>query len=339
MRIAVLGVGAMGGTIAALLDRAGHELEVTARGEHLDAIRERGLRLSGGFGEHLARPQAGPTLTARPEFAVLATKAQHAAAALAPNAALLDGVPLLVVQNGLDGPSVAAAAAPGARILGACSLIAASFLTPGEITVTAALPTFLGRTPSADTDALARVEETLGAVMPIRVVNDLVGAQWTKLLVNHMNALPAVTGLSMQATIADPRLRRILVASQRETIGIARRIGARFVPLGGLNRFTISALGSAPAPLAGFVALAASRRMGSVPNPGSTLQSIRRGVPTEIDALNGAVVRIAEAEGLDAPINRELTRLVHEVERTGQFFDGAQLVAAVETAIRRAKLR
>jgi 2-dehydropantoate 2-reductase len=51
VRIAVLGAGAVGGTLAALLARAGHEVTVTARGENLDAIRRGGLRLEGGFGE------------------------------------------------------------------------------------------------------------------------------------------------------------------------------------------------------------------------------------------------------------------------------------------------
>jgi 2-dehydropantoate 2-reductase len=60
--------------------------------------------------------------------------------------------------------------------------------------------------------------------------------------------------------------------------------------------------------------------MGATPNPGSTLQSLRRGQLTEIDYLNGAVVEQAVILGLSAPINAELVRLVHEVERTHEFF-------------------
>jgi 2-dehydropantoate 2-reductase len=75
-----------------------------------------------------------------------------------------------------------------------------------------------------------------------------------------------------------------------------------------------------------------ARRMGPVPNPGSTLQSIRRGVPTEIDALNGAVVRVAGEHGRDAPISAALTALVHEVERTGTFLTPAEVVRRVPRA-------
>jgi len=67
--------------------------------------------------------------------------------------------------------------------------------------------------------------------------------------------------------------------------------------------------------------------MGSVPNPGSTLQSVRRGQLTEIDALNGAVVRAAAAAGVSAPVNAALTAMVHEVERTGRFLTVDEIVA------------
>jgi 2-dehydropantoate 2-reductase len=69
--------------------------------------------------------------------------------------------------------------------------------------------------------------------------------------------------------------------------------------------------------------------MGDVPNPASTLQSIRRGQLTEIDSLNGAVVRIARENGRRAPINAALVDLVHEVERTGVFVAPADVAGRV----------
>ena len=140
MRIGVIGAGAVGGAFAALLDRAGHEVEVTARGEQLAAIREGGLRFDGGFGEHLARVAAGETLTARPELAILATKAQDARSALEPHRELLQGVPLLVVQTGLGGLDLAHELLPDSALMGGLALFAASYLEPGKVFITAALP-------------------------------------------------------------------------------------------------------------------------------------------------------------------------------------------------------
>ena len=70
-------------------------------------------------------------------------------------------------------------------------------------------------------------------------------------------------------------------------------------------------------------------RMGDVPNPGSTLQSIQRGQLTEIDFLNGAVVAAAQQAGISTPTNAALVNLVHQVERSGQFLDPEDVLARV----------
>jgi 2-dehydropantoate 2-reductase len=74
--------------------------------------------------------------------------------------------------------------------------------------------------------------------------------------------------------------------------------------------------------------------MGGVPNLGSTQQSIRRGQPTEIDHLNGVVVREAAAAGMTAPVNAALTALVHEVETSGSFLPAERVLAVLAHASR-----
>jgi 2-dehydropantoate 2-reductase len=332
MRVAVIGAGAVGGLLAALLDRAGHDVAVTARGEHLAAIRAGGIVLDGGYGAHVARVTAGEVLVSRPELAILATKGQDADAALRANAAVLEGVPLLVVQNGLGGIRVAGEVLPGSPLVGGLALFATSYLSPGRITVTAALPIVLGGAPDTDPAVVERFADLLRAVMTVETVDDLEGAQWTKLLVNHVNALPAITGLSVQQTVADPGLLRVLAASLRETVRIANRIGIRFATLQGIPGWVLPWLGRGPLALAARLPRVLAKRMGDVPNPGSTLQSIRRGQLTEIDVLNGAVVRVAREHGLEAPINAALVELVHEVERTGTFLTPGEIGQRVPTS-------
>lgn len=329
MRVAVIGAGAVGGLLAALLDRAGHDVEVTARGAHLAAIRADGIVLDGGYGQHVARVTANETLTSAPEIVILSTKAQDAAAALAANASVIDGLPLLVVQNGLGGTRVAREAQPSSPLLGGLALFASSYLSPGHITVTAALPLVIGATPECPPESRDRVVALLREALPIEVVESLEGAQWTKLLVNHVNALPAITGLSVQQTVADPGLRRVLAASLRETVRIANRIGIRFTGLQGIPGWILPWLGRGPLAFTARLPRLLAQRMGDVPNPGSTLQSIRRGQLTEIDFLNGAVVRVAGEHGLPAPINAGLVELVHEVERAGSFLAPADVVRRI----------
>ncbi|MDQ4138864.1 MAG: ketopantoate reductase family protein [Actinomycetota bacterium] len=328
MRVAVLGAGAVGGTLAALLDRAGHSLEVTARGEHLAAIRESGLRLTGAWGEHVAAVWAGEALSGTPEVAILATKAHDADDALAPNVALLAGVPLIVVQNGLTGLERAANAAPRSPLLGGLALFAASLSSPGEITVTAAAGLCLGGEPGSA--ALQLAEGLFRNVLPVTVTDDFPGAQWTKLVINQVNALPAITGMSVQEVVADRALRRILTLGMVETVRVARAKGMTFAPLQHLDDRVLGRMIRLPLPFAELVPRKMAARMGDVPNPASTLQSIRRGVRTEIDHLAGAVVDAAESTGVEVPVNAAMVELVHEVERTGRFLAPDEVVQRVQ---------
>jgi 2-dehydropantoate 2-reductase len=324
MRIGVIGAGALGGLFAALLDRAGHEVVVTARGDQLAAIRERGLRVEGAYGALTAHLRAEPELPETPELALLAVKAQDAPAAAAQNVAALAGVPVLVVQNGVRGPQALQEALPTSPLIGVSSMIAASFLTPGVVTVTAAGVTVLAPA-SASAARLRSAAAVLGAVVEVRTADDLAGLQWSKLVVNQLNAAPAITGLALQEALGSTALTAAITAAMRETIRVARADGVRLEGLPALSPGLARSVDLLPLPLAARVLRRGVRaRMGAVPNPGSTLQSIRRGRPTEIDHLSGAVVAAGDRLGVPTPVNRRIVELVHEVEATGAFLPPAE---------------
>lgn len=317
MRIGIIGAGALGGTFAALLSRAGHEVEVTARGGGLAAIREYGIRLSGGYGEAQAHVAAGETLAVRPDLVLVCTKAQDAAAAIDANAPLVDGVPVVVVQNGLDGVATAERLLPRSHCVGLLSIIAANYTEPGVVRVTTPATSYLGRgdgEPDAESVRIARI---LSDAVPVVAIPGFRGAQWTKLVVNMVNAVPAIVGRSVQDVIDDRRLRRVVAASMRETVRVGIARGVRFGSLQGLGDRRLRLFARLPLAIGQVLPWLMRVRMGNVPNLGSTQQSVRRGQPTEIDFLNGAVVREAAAAGLDAPVSRAITALVHEVEAAG----------------------
>jgi 2-dehydropantoate 2-reductase len=319
MRIGVVGAGAIGGTIAALLDRAGQEVAVTARGAHLAAIREHGLRLTGGWGEHTARVEAAEVLPTRPELALITVKAQDARAAAERHREVLDRVPVVVIQNGLAGPRALHDVLPASPLIGGLSLIAAAHLEPGLVTVTGPNTTVLAP-DTATAGQLREVAAVLRRAVPIDLADDLAGAQWSKLVVNQLNAAPAVTGLSAQQSLAAPALRTAVAAAMRETVRVGRAAGVRFGGLPGLTPRVAAVLMRLPPSVSGrLVAARLVAGMGTVPNLGSTLQSIRRGVPSEIDHLSGAVVREGRRLGVPTPVNARVVDLVHEVERTGRF--------------------
>jgi len=333
MRIGIIGAGAVGGAIAALLARAGNDVEVTARGAHLQTIRESGLSLTGAWGESVSHVRAAATLSRVNELVIVATKAHDAEQALRDNIRFVRDIPVVVFQNGLDALDTAATASPRSDIIGGLATFATSFLSPGTIQVTAAGPSYLG--VAGENDVPARyAAAVLNSVMPTFAVSNFRGAQWTKLVINQVNALPAITGLSVQEVVAHSGLRRIMTASMRETAQLGLAQGIHFETLQGLSHRRLRRLARTPLWLGQLVPLAMSRRMGRTPNPGSTLQSIRRGQPSEVDALNGAVVRAAQHHEREAPINALMVELVHAVEATGEFFTVDKTIARFVPALR-----
>jgi 2-dehydropantoate 2-reductase len=326
MRVGVIGAGAVGGTIAAVLARAGHEVEVTARGAHLEAIREHGIRLSGAWGDYIAHVDANEVLGRAPELVIVATKAQDAVAALEENERAVRGIPLLVVQNGLDGLSNARLVLPRADVVGGLAAFATSYLSPGEVTVTTAGTLYVGVDRPDDLPA-RYVVRSLGDALPTVLLQNFLGAQWTKLVINQVNALPAITGLSVQEVVGIPALRRIMTASMRENVRIGFANKVRFEKLQGLGPRGLRLFSILPLWLGQALPALMARRIGKTPNPGSTLQSIRRGQATEIDYLNGAVVHAAKRVGRTAPVNAKLVALVHEVAGSGAFLSPEQVAA------------
>ncbi|MCU1482733.1 MAG: 2-dehydropantoate 2-reductase [Subtercola sp.] len=332
MQIAIVGAGAIGGSIAAALDRAGHSVELAARGENLAVIRRQGIQLRGAWGEHVARVNANETITVRPELALVCTKAQDAQTAIEANAEALRGLPIVIVQNGLEALDTAEAALPDATWMGALALYATSYLAPGEITVTTSGPTYIGAGVGAPSPAIRAATGVLAGAIPAEAIGNFRGAQWSKLIVNQVNAMPAITGLSAQQTLTHPLLNPVITASMREAVRIGFARGIHYGSVQGLSNALLRLFGAAPLRVGGALPRLMARRMGETPNPGSTLQSIRRGQLTEIDYLNGAVVAQARLAGRSAPINQVLVDLVHGVERTGDFVTPEAVVAAVATA-------
>ena len=323
----MIGAGALGSTFACLLALQGHDLVVTVRGAALPAVLAEGIRLTGGYGDRFARPQAVERLVEPCDLALICTKAQDAAAAIAENCAVLDGTPVIVVQNGLDGVITAERLLPQSECFGLITIIAAHYEGPGRVRVTTAAASYLGRGHGPVDAATRRWQAVLDAAFATLALDNFVGAQWTKLVVNMLNALPAITGLSVQAVIGQADLRRLMTRSMRETVRVGLTSGVRFGTLQGLSHWRLRAFAVAPLWAGQVLPLSMRARMGKVPNQGSTLQSLARGQRTEIDFLNGAVVRAAAEAGVAAPVNALLTKLVHEVEQSGRFLTPAEVRA------------
>lgn len=295
-RYVVIGAGAVGATTAAQLHLAGGEVVLVARGAHLAALRETGLRYIHPDGATTVRlPVIGDPdeLKLRPDdLLVLATKTQDADAALAAwawqpvgDAVAATELPVLTVQNGLD--SERSALRRFTTVFGAVSWSPASHVVPGEV-VSPAAPVagvfWAGRYPSGTDPRLAGVAADFAAAhLSLEVVVDVVPFKAGKLVSILPNALDALYAPSpLRDRAAD-----LLRAEARDVLAGA---GIRVADLVGESTQDLS--GFVPRPIPGH------ERGG-----GSTWQSLVRGATVESEFLNGEIVLLARLHGREASAN------------------------------------
>jgi 2-dehydropantoate 2-reductase len=321
VRIAVLGAGAIGSTIGALLSRSGHDVLLVGRSDQVAALRSGGLRVEGALGSFVVPVRAGPTLDERPDIALLAVKTQDVAETVRAHRAFLVDVPVVTMQNGLRSDTIVASLLPPEKLLSSVVLITATYLSPGLVTIVDRGRLLVGR-PRGPRDALVeRVAPVLGSAVPTTISDNLEGAHWLKLIMNLNNAIMALTNLSVREVTAIPFLRHLAIRLMREGLQVADAEDVILESLGDVPVRTIRRVTRLPMPLASLLfASRAGSLGGRFPVLGSTLQSLRRGKPTEIDYLNGEVVRRGRELGVRTPANGRVVELVHDVEKTGRFY-------------------
>ncbi|MBA4400201.1 MAG: hypothetical protein C0396_10120 [Anaerolinea sp.] len=333
LKIAIIGAGAIGSAVGALLAHDGQDVTLIGRLAHVEAIhRQGGLQVDGYLGEFIVPIKAAERLDFRPDLVLLTVKTQDVVTAVRDNLNFLTGVPLVTLQNGVCSDELVAEILPHIQIISAVVIVGATYLTPGGVTILQPGALVVGRPfgpRDAQVDEIARV---LNRAVLTRVSDNIRGAHWLKLIINLNNPLPALTDWPMSRVAVDPYLGRLAVGLMREGLRATERAGIRLASLPRMPIGMIRFVAWLPVGLAArFLSNMARRIETRWPLLGSTLQSVRRGRPTEIGYLNGEVARLGEQVGMPTPLNVKVVELVHHVERTGQFFSVDALRYAMET--------
>jgi 2-dehydropantoate 2-reductase len=328
MRLAVIGAGAVGSLIGGLLAKAGEDVTLIGRRPHVEAVNRNGLHIDGALGAMRVRVRAAERLDFEPDLTLLTMKTQDVAAAARELHPYVAGVPVVTMQNGVRSDELVADVLGKEHVRSCVVLLGATYLEPGSVTYSSQGALVLGA-PFRPIDERTRtIAAVLDKAVPTHLSANIAGAHWTKLIVNENNALPAVTGLSIQDVNRRPALSRLSVLLMREA---AETIAAAGIELASLPRLPAPALKAAlrmPMPVASRLLRLLSRSLGTTPALGSTLQSVRRGEKTEIDYLNGEVVALGKRTGRPTPCNAAVVELVHRVEATGKFLTAEEVTAA-----------
>jgi 2-dehydropantoate 2-reductase len=299
MRIGVIGLGAIGGVVAARLSERWdwtHDRLWLAAGRRAGTLRERGLSIDGAAP---LRPRIFETLpNGTYDFILLCTRTSDSETALAPALPLLAAEGAVVcLQNGLPEEKVTRLAGPS-RVLGAVIGWSATMRAPGEYVITGGGKFTLGG-PSPRRREAARI---LGCVFPVRETDNLAGARWSKLAINcAMSTIGAVSGLSLGEWTARKEARELALRIVREVVEEGASRGVRFEAVSGLRP---DWLVRAPAWVAdAAIELSSLRRPEQRTGMIDLLESGRH---AGIEDLNGLIPR---------PLNQRLVAMVRQIER------------------------
>lgn len=293
-KIAVMGAGAVGCYYGGMLARAGHDVTLIGRPNHVDAIQRDGLLLdTQTFKQHVrlqasAEPSAvaGATLVL---FCVKSTDTESAAALMRPH--LLPGTLVLTLQNGVDNALRLQAALPQQEVAASVVYVATEMAGPGHVRHHGRGELVIAASASSTSAAALLV----AAGVPTEISSNVDGALWAKLILNcAYNALSAITQQPYGRLVQVQGVPGVLRDVVRECLAVAQADGIT-VP--------------------GDVAQAVERIAQTMPGQlSSTAQDLARGKRSEIDYLNGYVLRRGEALGVATPVNRVLWTLVKLIE-------------------------
>ena len=303
MRVCVVGCGAVGSLFAANLARL-DDVEVWAYDlsqDHVDAINRDGLHLSGA-GDVVGKPRATSDAGELPpcDFGIVATKAMHTSAAIAATAAAFADGCVATVQNGLGNEEAIAEHVP--RVIRGTTFPAGKIVAPGHVQWDVKGDTTFGPfepkpAPAAEVERLADACTRGG--MPAAAVADARGPQWRKVIFNaSTNPIGALTGLTHGRVCEDPALRSLVSGLVDEGKAVA---GAQGIELDADPEDLIDH---------------AAKPEVAYDHKASMLQDVEARRATEIDYLNGGIVRFGDEHGVPTPLNRAIWALVKGLERS-----------------------
>ncbi len=300
MKILIVGTGAVGGYFGAFLSKAGNDVTFLARGEHLKAINRNGLivkSINGDFSVTV-KVKEWPDKDDRYDLIIFAVKGydlETASETIKDVAA--DDTSILSLLNGVESEELLTKKFGTEKIIGGVAFIGSAIETPGVILHTASGFVTIGEIDGEKSDRCKRIKTTFEkAHIPCKISADINKDIWSKMLWNvGFNAITAVTGALVSEILANQGTRQIVEQSMLETINVAKKKGVLLSPDLILKTIT------------------RTEKVGKIKT--SMLQDIEKGKQTEIDFINGAIVKIGNDVDINTPVNETLCDLVKFLER------------------------
>ncbi len=317
-RILVAGAGAIGGITAALMKQAGYDVTLVCKHRRIaDIVEGRGLKISGICGEQcISMPAVADCaeLEGVFDYVLIATKAYdmpECAKAMLPY--LREDSLVLSLQNGVCVDSMADVVGRD-RTVGCVVGFGATMLDECELQMTSSGEFIIGRLEGAN-DKLEPICKAMSSVVPSVISDDIYAELYSKLIVNScITSLGAICGLKLGEMLKMKQARNIFIAIIKEAMDVANAMNIKVPPFGGKLDYYSLVKGSdfidnLRRHIMIYIVGLKYRNLKS-----SSLQSLERGRPTEIDYFNGYIARKGDEFGVDCPVNKRLTAMIKEIE-------------------------
>jgi 2-dehydropantoate 2-reductase len=302
MRIYVIGAGAMGGFYGGLLKRAGYDVSlIDVREDHVARINREGLKVQGVRGDHVISIPAhtGHEGLAPCDLAIVFTDSNATREAAATARAVLkpDGF-AMTLQNGIGNVEILIEVLGKARVVAGVTMNSGAHPEPGLSVYTNADMTTIGELDGGRSERIVAVADMLNAAqIETEVVDDPMSYVYGKFVLNcGVNAIAAVTGLRSGEVYRTPELRTLQGHMMDEVMRVVEARGWKL---------------SEADPRAKILHHSKLRF-----NKPSMLQHVEQGRRTEIDAINGALVREAHSMGMAVPYNESVVAIVKGLEKS-----------------------
>ncbi|MCX5696047.1 MAG: 2-dehydropantoate 2-reductase [Candidatus Omnitrophica bacterium] len=301
MKIVIVGPGAMGCLLAAFLSKIKEEVWILDYNkERAEKINKSGINLTGLSGEWTSKPKASSDIKdiGTADLLIICVKSYDTKAAITHSKALIgQNTSVLTLQNGIGNIEIISEAIGPERIIGGVTNLGATLLDVGKTKHAGKGETVIGRVDGKITVEMRSIREIFNrAGLEMRISKDIKSLLWSKLIINvGINALTAITRLKNGRLTEFEGPRKIMREAVTEAVRIAKRKKIKLIY---------------DDPLAKVEAVCEA----TAENISSMLQDIERKKRTEIDFINGVIVRLGQELGIPVPVNTILMDLVKTIE-------------------------
>ena len=334
-----MGCGGLGGIVSAHLSELGADVTTVSRNQAVaSAVNRSGFILRGATSHRVVPGRVTDTVPNELfDFVILTTQPTDVEAAAAQIVGRLKPAgAVIVLQNGLCEERVGAVLGAPERVVGAVVAWGGRMLEPGVYDRTSSGGMTIGGLGEVGPDILDGVEVLLSSIGPVERTENLIGARWSKLIINSVvSSLGTLNGTHLGPVVRTRPARRVALGIITEGERVARARGVVLKKVSGTIDLGWMALTDAEAAGRGGLSLTAKhtmlmavglryRRLYS-----SLLRAIEAGKPPSIDFLNGEIVRVAEAYDIPTPINSAICQRVWGISR-GDQSPGPHQIRALE---------